>query len=279
MAADITFPCPNCGETSSIPTSVPPIKDADGDPEKGWASADIEVACPKCNRVFEGSITNHDMQVDVFVEGHPVGVMEVSRAYFVSDEDMDFEIPEYPHTILIGTIKEILSLFEYHNEFISEKIIKRMAFSQAISAMEAFLADTLINAVLELRDALPRLLRGDPELKDAKLPLLHIISKERPVDDYIKSYLKEINYHQLARVDKIYQTSLQFSIFPNDETKSRLFAVIPIRHDCVHRNGYDKDGKMITIINDAFVRQVCRDILEMADHIANKIAGKFLGFP
>jgi hypothetical protein len=52
----------------------------------------------------------------------------------------------------------------------------------------------------------------------------------------------------------VYNTALQVKILDLISDKSSLFNAIKLRHDCVHRNGFDKDGKELTVFTKKFVQ-------------------------
>ena len=58
----------------------------------------------------------------------------------------------------------------------------------------------------------------------------------------VTHHLKALLYHNLPKVNALYRIAARIDIFPDETIKARLFEAVPIRHDCVHRNGNDKDG-------------------------------------
>ena len=47
----------------------------------------------------------------------------------------------------------------------------------------------------------------------------------------------------------------------------------PIRHDCVHRNGKDKEGNIRTVVNEAFIHTIDDSIFKMMSHIQHELQG------
>ncbi|AHI06546.1 hypothetical protein BDW_10230 [Bdellovibrio bacteriovorus W] len=64
----------------------------------------------------------------------------------------------------------------------------------------------------------------------------------------ITHYLKSsVLYHNLERVEVLYKNSFGFSLLKDFPDQNKLFKIIHLRHDCVHRNGFNKDGVPIEI--------------------------------
>ena len=129
-----------------------------------------------------------------------------------------------------------------------------MGFSHQVTALEAYLGDTLINEVLGDADALQRLIVKADELVDAKFTLAQIASSPDLVKSTVRSYLRGILYHNLPKVDVLYDIALGFRILTLVQDKASLFKAVSYRHDCVHRNGFDKDGNELKMFTKEYVQ-------------------------
>ena len=85
----------------------------------------------------------------------------------------------------------------------------------------------------------------------------------------VREYLRGILYHNLAKVDYLYGTAVGIPILSLAGDKALLFEVITRRHDCVHRNGFDKDGKKLTV----FTKQYVQDTADLIKDFVEKIEG------
>ena len=84
-------------------------------------------------------------------------------------------------------------------------------------------------------------------------------------------------YHDLPKVKNMYQDSLKIA-FPEI---SELMLIIKTRHDMVHRNGKDKDGKIIEItesIIDEIIEIVEEFVMDIESKIKNEEVLKKIGF-
>jgi hypothetical protein len=85
--------------------------------------------------------------------------------------------------------------------------------------------------------------------------------------------LRSILYHNLAKVDFVYDTALQVKILKLISDKSRLFNAIKLRHDCVHRNGFDKDGNELIVFTKQFVQETAELIKDFVAEIEAAVQG------
>jgi hypothetical protein len=106
------------------------------------------------------------------------------------------------------------------------------------------------------KDAIARLISDDIELSKMKHSLTEILADPDVVNTSIKVYLKSIIYHNLAKVRALYKIVFKVDLFTllTEEERKALFKSIEYRHDCVHRNGRDKEGKQLDVFIPAFVQ-------------------------
>ena len=85
----------------------------------------------------------------------------------------------------------------------------------------------------------------------------------------IRNYLRSILYHNLAKVHVMYKKALRVDVFKalGDEKKIVLFKAVDYRHDCVHRNGFDKDGNKL----DVFTKEFVQGVADIAKELVNFI--------
>jgi hypothetical protein len=81
------------------------------------------------------------------------------------------------------------------------------------------------------------------------------------MDTKVREYLRSILYHNLQKVDFLYKTALQTPILNLAQDRAELLKAVILRHDCVHRNGFDKDGNELTIFTKQFV-QATADLIK-----------------
>lgn len=154
----------------------------------------------------------------------------------------------------------------------------QLLFSNVIASMETYLSDAFIITVLSKKEYIRKLIETDPEFKKRKLDLADIFKSIDDIQDTASSYLLDIIYHNIWKVKNMYYSVLDIE-FPDD--LSEISKAIMVRHDIVHRNGKQKDGKRIEIDKDKVLKCVV-DVSTLIRHIDDKLkvsttGNKYLG--
>jgi hypothetical protein len=75
----------------------------------------------------------------------------------------------------------------------------------------------------------------------------------------------------LAKVDVLYNIALGIRILNLTSNKDALFKAVKLRHDCVHRNGFDKDGNELVVFTKTFVSETADVIRSFVESIENAV--------
>jgi len=277
LQTHISFICPSCGKNAECNVDVP---------EPDWSAAEnmsdlssedkTDVFCNLCQSEFPAYVMNVSGNCGVTLDDYPEIEVIADHAFFSppsDDEWLNTDVPIDPYQIFMDSyyhLGDILAEYGVDGRGIlahSSYLINRMVFAQQISALESYLGDNLIKRVLESDDALQKLLNKDKDLKDVRLPLTGILKNSNIVLDTVQKHLQEILYHNLAKVEVLYKIALDINIWPDQETKEKIFNSIVYRHDCVHRNGRNKDGEELEVFTTEYVS----DILETTSLFAKNI--------
>lgn len=116
----------------------------------------------------------------------------------------------------------------------------RMIYSSAITAMETYLCDAFFHKVTNSDAFIERLLKTVPEFKERKYAITEILDWKNQFNKKVSEYLLDLVWHNLARVEILYNNVLEIK-FP--DKLEHIHKGIAIRHDLVHRNGRTKTGK------------------------------------
>jgi hypothetical protein len=170
------------------------------------------------------------------------------------DEWLDYIPPDNPFTIFMSSYHHTGDLLADHGKEDGGHLLNRMVFSHQVTALEAYLGDTLINHVIADAAAAERLIDQDDDLTKEKFTLAEIAKDPGLVERRVREHLRSILYHNLAKVDVLYNIALGVRILNLATDKSRLFKSIMLRHDCVHRNGFDKNDNEVRVFTKAFVQ-------------------------
>jgi hypothetical protein len=208
------------------------------------------------------------------------GKRAVSFPLWLFDSDEQWaneEIPDDPHSVYMNSHYHVADMLAEYGEKgtgvlrHSAPLLTRMIFAQQVSALEAYLCDTLLNEVTRSNEARDRLLKEDKELKDARVPLLEIAMKPDIVNEWVRKHLQGILYHNLQKVAVLYKIALRLEIWPDSETKEIMHKAVRYRHDCVHRNGRNLEGEELTFLNQQYVAEILGTMLKLVNHIETQL--------
>jgi len=140
-------------------------------------------------------------------------------------------------------------------------------------SMEAYLADKLVNETEAVADAFQRLIDKDDNLAKVKFTLAEIAKDPALVERKIRE-LRTIQYHNLAKVDAVYNITLGIRILNLAQEKPTLFRAVMLRHDCVHRSGFDKDGNELKVLTKSFVQDTADLIKAFVENIEKAVRAR-----
>ena len=187
------------------------------------------------------------------------------------EEWLDYDVPANPFTVFMDSHYQTGDLMADNGKDDGRCLVNRLIFSHQITALEAYLGDTLLNVVASDADAMQRLIDGDDELSKQKFTLAEIRKEPGLVERKVREHLRTILYHNLAKVDALYGIALGFRILSLTDKKPDLFRAVMLRHDCVHRNGFDKDGVELSTFTREFVRETADMIRVLVENIERAI--------
>lgn len=186
----------------------------------------------------------------------------------------DYDLPDNPFTIFMDSYHHTGDLLAEYGSDNGAHLVNRMIFSHQVTALEAYLGDTLIKAVLADAAAMTRLMTTDTELSKERYSLMEVAGDPRLVQRRVREYLRGILYHNLAKVDFLYGTALGIRILGLVRDKALLFVAITQRHDCVHRNGLDKDGRKLTVFTKQYVHDTADLIKDLVVKIEHEVRSR-----
>lgn len=254
--------------------------DAVGGDEKGMGPENLYEAV--LDHPELGKLTWGLSEYPIGAENYPYG--NVSGHELVEDFDyglehkepdpnewLDYDVPANPFTIFMATYHQTGDLLADHGNTHGSYLVNRLVFSHQITALEAYLGDTLLKAVAEDADALQRLIDGDDDLSREKFTLADIQKEPGLVERKVREHLRAILYHNLARVDALYNIALGIRILNLTTDKENIFKAVKLRHDCVHRNGFDKDGNELTVFTQCFVGETGDLIRSFVENVESAV--------
>ena len=171
------------------------------------------------------------------------------------DEWLELPPPDNPFAQFQTSYRESTDLLARSGSDAGNRLVNRLVFSQQVTALEAYLGDTLKNEVLRDLTAMQRLLEADEDLKKEKVTLLEVFKDSGFVQKKVRDHLRRMIYHNLAKVDALYKIALGIGILDLATDRKSMFDAVLLRHDCVHRNGADDEGRPREVFSKVFVQQ------------------------
>lgn len=179
-----------------------------------------------------------------------------------------------------GEIKRLtkgLDAFAIFNENMAElsanlpdtpsQLVMKMNYAYAVTLMETCLADMLKHSVLTHDVFMDNAVTKITEFKTLKVSLKDIHNDPNYVSSYVMNFLTQILYHKIDLVVSIYRLILDedYPVQIGDKIGT-LMKIAEIRHDIVHRNGFDKEGNE-HILTPELVKQAMQDISDFVQNM------------
>ena len=144
----------------------------------------------------------------------------------------------FDETILAS--KEVLS---YDFSPVVSKNILVMLHGHIIAAVEAYLSSTFIDLTLSSDEYIRKLVESDPEFAERKFTVKEIFTTKENLNQSVGKYLQDLIFHNISKVSKLYESVLSIDF----GQITWLYKAVSLRHHCVHRAGYDKDGNEVNM--------------------------------
>lgn len=141
-----------------------------------------------------------------------------------------------------------------------------MVHAHIVSAIEGYLAGVFIHHVCNSDELTRKLVETDPEFGNRKFTLKEIYQENDALKVTVATYLKNLIFHDIKKIRIMYLTVLGHKF----EDLSWLFKAVLLRHDCVHRAGYNKEGQKIDISVPS-IHALLQSAIELADEIDTTI--------
>ncbi|MDN3526156.1 hypothetical protein QWY79_12860 [Halomonas sabkhae] len=144
-----------------------------------------------------------------------------------------------------------------------------MLHAHVVSTLEHFLSATFIHCVTSSDKLTRKLIETDPEFGKRKFTVNEVYAQHSNIKSTVAAYLKGIIFHDMRKVKPMYAEVLGCDF----GDVSWLFRAVRVRHDCVHRAGYDKEGKSVAVSVESIVELVknCREFAERIDAHVQKL--------
>lgn len=230
-----------------------------------------DVTCPECATEYEVETVNGMGGFYATLDGE---TLSTALKYDPDPDDYEEFLLNYvPANDTVGAFEkarsELLALLAAYQPMPSS-MLSRMIYSQFIATMEAYLSDKILKLATTHTEIKQRLAKNAGFAQSQTVTLSDILVDPALGEKSFKIGLQSVLYHDLEKVEKLYNIAFKCPFFPpSGDIKSHLEAAVRIRHDCVHRNGTDKEG-LVHQFDETMIRDLFRDIGALVDHLENQ---------
>ncbi|WP_289288004.1 hypothetical protein [uncultured Duncaniella sp.] len=265
----LTVKCPNCGSVISQSIGVP-SPDFSADTHRESVNQDFdELYCENCGKelsvILSCGYNGGDGEIDDIEDED---LIDVNQHF--PEEDWDDIDENFFNHYINPHVKDLDDSLNHLDELpdTTKNIIYRNFFANVISCMEAYLSDTAIRKIMHSDDYKKKFVKSSPHFNNLRIKGSNIYEYYAKLDTTIQFQLREIIYHKLEVVKKLYKST--FNVDLGDI--GTLMKAIQKRHDIVHRNGHDKNGNVVEVTK-ADVQQLILDVSNFINHIENQFLG------
>lgn len=251
--------CPNCStenesDAFSVPTPNYVAETHHDSIESEW----YEDCCSNCGHVINVELFNGFYGGTLEVDLNNEDVLDINIEY-PEEEDAwyDKELFDATHADVIKVMEKIDGLDDDIKSY-----LYKLLYANLITSMEAYLSDTLIKYVTENEAYLRKFTETYKPFKNQTFTTDKIFTRMDHIKDIVKEELRNLMYHDLPKIKSIFMDSLGIDVGVIKE----LCKAVLIRHDIVHRNGKDKEGKEHLITKED-VEQLCVQVNEFIYNI------------
>lgn len=256
----IKFKC-TCGEecvTDALYVPTPDYLAETSSDSMNWES--FEIQCDSCGKEYEISVYNSYYGGEVEIN-NDAEIIDIEEDMPEEDNFDDFY---YLKTEIEKTLDKIDSIPEDLQPFII-----RLLYANAITYLETYLFETLKSQVFQNENSLRNFVEKYEPFNNEdsfKYRLANIFQVKDNLKSHVEKELNGLLYHNLPKIKNIYRTILDIDL---GEIKECCKAV-KIRHDIIHRNGKDIEGKEHEITKED-VSRILNHVNKIKESIENQI--------
>ncbi|MFC5480562.1 hypothetical protein [Massilia suwonensis] len=240
--------------------------------------------CDGCGKDYEVHISRRDgeLNVDVdgafnlgwdTVEGDDIEQLDSAIRYLEqqldeSERELAWVIRSTKQLDTFQTVMtDVVALLNAEVRIPNMSTLYNMMHAQVVTGVEAYLSGVFIHKVVNSNDLMRKLVETDPELAKRQFSLKEIFSRWEGLQLEVARYLQDLIFHDLKKIKPMYKDVLGIDL----GDIPWLFKAVLLRHDCVHRNGVDKNGKPTGIDKssiDALIRSCVGLIARIDEEVA-----------
>ena len=198
--------------------------------------------------------------------------VSVGYPYYEEEDDDDLKriIQSTNHiSIFESHLKSVEALLQASIDEEAKFSLLVMIHGHVVAAVEGYLSSTFIHHVINSDDLMRKLVESDPVFAKMEFKIRDIYKQNDGLKRKVANYLKEIIFHDLSRVMQMYKSVFDFEF----GDMKWLFLAISLRHHCVHRAGFDKEGKRVNITDESVLTLMrnCQDFVKQLEKRSDEL--------
>lgn len=271
FTSNIIWECPECGFANDQEVEVPDLNYSAEKTSDMGVDDMTEIICEGCDLEFFGhvfvNVGGTDFEIE---EPHKFSISGDMPMYGPDPDDEYYNPPDDPYSIAHEALGQLKAMVGTQGPANDVQFVNRLVFAGAISVLEAYLGDTLINAVQNDEGVRTELLKNYTALGDENFSAAELSSDPEAINKRIVSKLRDVLFHNLKVANNLYKAAFAISLAPEKEVRDILFHAMQKRHDCVHRNGRQKGGEKLTDFTDEYLHAAIDAIVGVVSHVENE---------
>jgi hypothetical protein len=186
-----------------------------------------------------------ELYLDVGAEWAPIS--DVEQTYY-ERLALELDKPEDPLSKVRSRLAQTLSVLDLQGDAEAMAQVPRMVFGATISALEAYLWETVAYWVQNDREVVRGIVSKMPDLKDKPIKLGQVFDQYDAIETSVMLYLQNLVWHRWDKVAQLFRFGFDIKTPSFRPFEDALIK----RHDIVHRSGHDKEGNLVTVsVEDA----------------------------
>lgn len=246
MEIDLSFVCP-CGAflEETISCANPDLTAHKR--HECWET----VICDGCTKDFSVHVIGYLSEASVSVAGAINLSWEIQHES--EDENLIWEIESTKQLDIYKKVTtDVVILLRMDHPQETQATLNNILYAQVVTAIEAYLSGIFIRTVVKSDALIRKLVESDPELAKRQFSLQEIFTQWENLKVLVARYLKDLIFHDIKKIKPMYHSVLEIDF----GDVGWLFKAVLIRHDCVHRNGFDKDGSQTKIDTETIIELI-----------------------
>ncbi len=210
-----------------------------------YVETDDCIECKNCGENYDVMILNSFGGADVSIDGGSIEASFVGPYFDEEDRDDDFywlEEPSEQLRILNSHLTSARVLLKIDVGQSNEFSLNVMIYGNVVAATEGFLSSVFIKSTTSSEELIRRLVETDSSFSEMKFSMSELFRERESIKETVAAYLHKLIFHNLNKIKPMYKSVLGHDL----GDIGWLFKAVTKRHDCVHRAGYEKDGKKLT---------------------------------